>query len=503
MRNIIFILFLFYFGVIKAQTPLNQTAFNLLNQQNVSYPYTFVVIGDTREGYDVQNDIAGDYETMMSPVFLNILSELQNLNPKPDFILHLGDAVLGKVDNGDVNNDATVYQQYPAYHYYISDFMNNTQIPFFTIPGNHEFWVDWNANLFLQYIGNLYDYFDYGNTRIIWTNNGENYYDGSWKEYWFSNNDLDFVNNKLTESNRPAVVFTACHVPLYVGPQLTEQYKINSFKMYYNILKDNNETANFSGHQHNYQRYLYCEDGVNDIVTGGGGAELEYNGESFVPSQLTGKHHFLVVTVSENNKAKVKMYFYQDGHNTQASGYDFIIPTENSQWVQNETVYENKTYFYSAYKNLYLAGDNTYFKTKAGSVSEVTAGKVIHLKKGTHIKSGSKFHAYISDFSCNQGIDFSNLKKSELFVNTDNYSTFSGNDVKIYPNPANDFIIINNMQLSNYNIEIYNSFGQKLKTINTVNKNMYKINISDLQSGIYVLSIKNKEKIITKKIIKQ
>lgn len=72
--------------------------------------------------------------------------------------------------------------------------------------------------------------------------------------------------------------------------------------------------------------------------------------------------------------------------------------------------------------------------------------------------------------------------------------------VTIYPNPSNNLI---NVNLSNpnmdYTIEVYSILGQQLlKTSdNTV------IDISDLTRGIYILTIKQENKIWTNKIVKQ
>ncbi len=512
LQSILFLLFTVGFVSVYSQTitPLNQIAFGLLNQQPDSYPYTFVVIGDTRENYDVENDVQGDYSSMMSVVFLDILQELENLNPKPDFIINLGDAVLGNITNNNGNNNDNTYtQQYPAYYHYISEFMDATGIPFFTIPGNHEFWVDWNGDLFSEYIGNLYDVVDYGNTRLIWSNNGMNDTGNGWENYWFTGDDLDFVSDKLSETNSPPLVFTACHVPMYVADGLTQTYQTNSFLNYYNLLKNNNITANFSAHQHNYQRFLYCNDGVNDIVSGGGGAELHSVSNGEPPSELV-DYHFLIVSVSENNRAKVQMYIHDQGQSSLASEYDFIIPVESSQWIHNETVPANKTYFYSAYNQMNVAGNNTSFVTENNSNTEITAGRIIRIQKGVHIQSGSKFHAYISDFTCNIPPDFTLNNKNMLLSDNNNTEikvnkkTNIKSGIKIYPNPNNgQFFVKAPENNQNYNIKIYNVLGKTVFSKQNILNDNVPVNISDEPNGIYFVKIEMNGKIFTQKIIKE
>ncbi|MCF6184364.1 MAG: T9SS type A sorting domain-containing protein, partial [Bacteroidales bacterium] len=68
-----------------------------------------------------------------------------------------------------------------------------------------------------------------------------------------------------------------------------------------------------------------------------------------------------------------------------------------------------------------------------------------------------------------------------------NIDNIPENTVKIYPNPASDFIIIN--QKNNFDVFIYDING---KLILQQNNSKNRINISNLESGFYVVSVKNK-----------
>ena len=72
-------------------------------------------------------------------------------------------------------------------------------------------------------------------------------------------------------------------------------------------------------------------------------------------------------------------------------------------------------------------------------------------------------------------------------------------NIKIYPNPANDFINIeiNDNHNGNFNISIYNSLG--IKVMETSNENT--INIEDLPSGMYFINVTTENLNKTKKII--
>ena len=68
--------------------------------------------------------------------------------------------------------------------------------------------------------------------------------------------------------------------------------------------------------------------------------------------------------------------------------------------------------------------------------------------------------------------------------------------VKIYPNPANQYLHISsdNNTVSTSTIYIYNSVGTVVKTIKTDNLTESQINLADLSSGIYFLKVSSREK---------
>lgn len=83
---------------------------------------------------------------------------------------------------------------------------------------------------------------------------------------------------------------------------------------------------------------------------------------------------------------------------------------------------------------------------------------------------------------------------------------FKRNSIKVYPNPSRDFINIefDNKFNSSLLVEIYTINGTKVYK-NSINGNSLndQINLSNLPNGIYLLSIKTKEKIEKIKIVKE
>ncbi|MBN2779236.1 MAG: T9SS type A sorting domain-containing protein [Bacteroidales bacterium] len=68
-------------------------------------------------------------------------------------------------------------------------------------------------------------------------------------------------------------------------------------------------------------------------------------------------------------------------------------------------------------------------------------------------------------------------------------SDIRNSNIKIFPNPAEDFVRINFKETGNYKITIFDIDGKNLITESIENKSNIEINIQDLSSGIYFISI--------------
>lgn len=78
-------------------------------------------------------------------------------------------------------------------------------------------------------------------------------------------------------------------------------------------------------------------------------------------------------------------------------------------------------------------------------------------------------------------------------LGVDNYELM---EVSIYPNPAKEKVhIVSNNPISS--VEVYDMLGKQVKTL----KNTREINVSDLNSGIYLLKIWLNKQVLTKKIV--
>jgi len=81
------------------------------------------------------------------------------------------------------------------------------------------------------------------------------------------------------------------------------------------------------------------------------------------------------------------------------------------------------------------------------------------------------------------------------------------NNLKLYPNPVNEFAVLNfnTPKTSKVNISIHNLVGQQVASYNynsVVGENNFNINASDLQSGVYFLKVQSEGKNATTKFVK-
>jgi hypothetical protein len=70
---------------------------------------------------------------------------------------------------------------------------------------------------------------------------------------------------------------------------------------------------------------------------------------------------------------------------------------------------------------------------------------------------------------------------------------------QLYPNPANDFVNVQ-LQSNNSVIEITDSFGRKIISINPMNS-QYQLDVSDWASGVYLVAIRDEHGIQVKQLL--
>lgn len=94
--------------------------------------------------------------------------------------------------------------------------------------------------------------------------------------------------------------------------------------------------------------------------------------------------------------------------------------------------------------------------------------------------------------------------KKDFIVVKDNQSIENiARSIKVYPNPASNFVKIEleNISAKNTKIRMFNQLGKNMKVVSTKNDKTINVDLGNVQSGIYFLHIDSPNKKIIKKIV--
>ena len=88
-------------------------------------------------------------------------------------------------------------------------------------------------------------------------------------------------------------------------------------------------------------------------------------------------------------------------------------------------------------------------------------------------------------------------------ISTTEINTIQEALLNVYPNPANEFVIIELMDFDPQTIEIYDLLGQRINIAYKYNSNnIVELNTSQLISGNYIVKIKNESGEIIVRLMK-
>lgn len=91
------------------------------------------------------------------------------------------------------------------------------------------------------------------------------------------------------------------------------------------------------------------------------------------------------------------------------------------------------------------------------------------------------------------------LSQSDLVLETKNTELVETN-INVYPNPTKDIVFIKNDTYKNLDIDIFDITGSLIKMV-TISNGQNRVDVSDLQSGIYLLKYLKESQIYTKKLV--
>lgn len=184
----------------------------------------------------------------------------------------------------------------------------------------------------------------------------------------------------------------------------------------------------------------------------------------------------IVHKLNDGKGYRLKMY-----ENQKVGGIDYTyIEYSASVWVKADNAADFRL-------NLKVAGENNFSSIEsltAGEWTQITATGSAPVSSGT--VNGATIQPIYQFGSASTDFYLDDLKITWTGTNTLNSETFNTNKISLYPNPAQNFVVLNNKPDSIENIDIYSITGHLVKSVD-LKSNNDKIDIKDLAPGLYFL----------------
>lgn len=258
--------------------------------------FRFVVMGDSR------GSSSGVNETQLRA----LLTKVKGISPQPSFLMFTGDQVYG---GSAVNSELTTWKNI------VDDYYPLNMI--YPALGNHEHNETVFSNQFSYLPSNQLSgyqrtayYFDFGNARFVTVNSDRKNSSG---KYVVDATQRNWLNSVLSTSGKQHT-FVQWHVPAYpIGAHYGGSLdgSPSNRDAFWDVLDNNNVTAAFVGHEHNYNRRLInssfngngytFEKSIYQLTLGGAGAPLtsKVSDSRGVTVGPKASYHYMVVDIAD------------------------------------------------------------------------------------------------------------------------------------------------------------------------------------------------------------
>lgn len=128
-----------------------------------------------------------------------------------------------------------------------------------------------------------------------------------------------------------------------------------------------------------------------------------------------------------------------------------------------------------------------------------------NMNTGGIMYPGGSMDSLISPLVANNTIYTNNLNTSYISLPLVGYISgideLETNNIQVYPNPANNFVMIEFDDKEKADLIIYNALGEKI--VQTTFSESIKVNTENFAKGIYILEVRSENKVVNKKLVKQ
>ncbi|KPK86275.1 MAG: hypothetical protein AMS27_05370 [Bacteroides sp. SM23_62_1] len=232
-KYIVLIIFIHLTSYIRAQDTVNYPK-SILNQPGNIHPLSRPKNVDHTQ--DFQFAIVADRTGGARDGVFEFAIEKLNLL-QPEFVMSVGDLIEGYTEDRD-----EIYRQWKE----INGFIEMLRMPFFYVPGNHDYHNEVMAEVWKELYGPSYYYFMYKDVLFLCLNSEESFHE--YNSGGIGESQYEFVKLVLEKHPDARWTFVMIHQPLWLSENGGYWKEIES------LLKRRKHTV-FAGHVHRYMKY--------------------------------------------------------------------------------------------------------------------------------------------------------------------------------------------------------------------------------------------------------
>lgn len=220
-----------------------------IDRQGVNAPWTHLNFHNKPENF--QFAIMADRNGGERPgIFEEAIRKLNLL--QPEFVICVGDLIPGYSKDGD-----KIQKQWDTFQ----SLIQNLEMPFFYVPGNHDLTNDLQRRIWADRIGASYYHFLYHNVLFLCVSTEAP------QEWQISEPQIEYFKEVLAKNRNVRWTFVFMHKPMWNHKEAKGWQEMEA------LLQDRPHTV-FAGHTHDYKKFERNGNEYIIIATTGGGSEM-------------------------------------------------------------------------------------------------------------------------------------------------------------------------------------------------------------------------------------
>jgi predicted phosphodiesterase len=315
MRSLLSLLILLFVSSLSAQEP----AKILIDTEGSVHPWNHLEVNNAPEQFQfaIVTDRTGGVRPGVFPQAVEKLNLLQ-----PEFVMSVGDLITGYTAD-----TAEIEEQWQEF----TGFIDQLQMPFFYVPGNHDYINDVMEYKWLERFGKAYYHFVYQDVLFVCLNSEERKR-GAGRGY-IGETQIAYLDSVLQENEDVKWTLLFMHQPLW------DQEDNGLWAEAEALLKDRKHSV-FVGHRHRYVKYERNNGKYFILATTGGGSSLR--GPSFGEFD-----HVVWVTMTEDGPLIANLMLdgiWDENVNTEGY-YAFARPLMDGNNLSLSPLFHNEALF--------------------------------------------------------------------------------------------------------------------------------------------------------------